>query len=139
MAGISRGRIVQCGQGPCADNYSFQLTPGWQDAERAAIGGNVGVNGYTTIAQADLLADGLEIGAGSLLLDLGCGRGWPGAYIAKRTGCHAVLTDMPRPALAAASVEFGGRADVAIVRSTGANLPFPPRSFDAISHADVLC
>ena len=135
----SEERTLQSDEGPCADNYSFQMTPGWLDAERGAIGGNVGVNGYTTIAQADLLADGLEVSPGSLLLDLGCGRGWPGAYIAERTGCRAVLTDMPRAALVVASGEFGDRTDVAIVQSTGANLPFAPRSFDAISHADVLC
>lgn len=125
--------------GPCADAYSFHLTPGWLDAERAAIGGNVGANGYTTIAQADLLADRLEVGPESLLLDLGCGRGWPGAHIAGRTGCRAVLADMPRAALASASGEFGGRTDVAIVQSAGANLPFASRMFDAITHADVLC
>lgn len=130
---------MQSDQGPCADNYSFQLTPGWRDAERAAIGGNVGVNGYTTIAQADLLAHRLEVGPGSLLLDLGCGRGWPGAYIAERTGCRVVLTDMPRAALEVAVREFGDRADFDIVQSTGRNLPFTPRMFDAISHADVLC
>ena len=125
--------------GPCADSYSFQLTPGWLDTERVAIGGNVGANGYTTVAQADLLAQRLEIRPGQRLLDLGCGRGWPGAYIAERTGCRAVLTDLPRAALVAASREFGDRTDVAIVQSTGANLPIAPRSVDAISHADVLC
>lgn len=135
----SKERTLQSDEEPCADNYSFQMTPGWLDAERGAIGGNVGVNGYTTIAQADLLADCLEVGPGSLLLDLGSGRGWPGAYIAERTSCRAVLTDMPRAALAVASGEFKDRTDVAIVQSTGANLPFPPRSFDAVTHADVLC
>jgi cyclopropane fatty-acyl-phospholipid synthase-like methyltransferase len=86
-----------------------------------------------------LLAERLEIGPGQRLLDLGCGRGWPGAYIAERTGCTAVLTDVPKDALVSASQRYELREDVAIVRSAGTELPFAPRSFDAVSHADVLC
>ena len=41
--------------------------------ELAVIGGDWGANGYTTIAQADQLADMLELAAGSLVLDIG---GW---------------------------------------------------------------
>src|SRR5260221_203986 len=70
--------------------------------ERAVIGGDWGANGYTTIAQAKQLAAILELHAGSLVLDVGAGRGWPGLYLAARTGCSVVMTDVPVEGLAAA-------------------------------------
>ena len=43
--------------------------------ELSVIGGDWGANGYTTIAQADQLAEMLELGVGSLVLDAGAGQG----------------------------------------------------------------
>ena len=63
--------------------------------EQRVIGGDWGANGYTTMAQADTLARELHLSAGDRLLDLGTGRGWPGLYLAARTGCRVVLTDLP--------------------------------------------
>ena len=53
-----------------------------------------GANGYTTAAQANLLAQRLDLGPGKRLLDVGSGRGWPGLYLAASTGCTVVLTDL---------------------------------------------
>src|SRR5438067_616110 len=64
-------------------------------------------NGYTTVAQADELGRRLELGPGSRLLDLGTGRGWPGLYLAKQTGCSMVGTDMPVEGLAIAARRAG--------------------------------
>jgi ubiquinone/menaquinone biosynthesis C-methylase UbiE len=124
---------------PCGDAYSFELTPGWLAAERAAIGINAGANGYTTVRQAELLGDALKLGPGRALLDIGCGRGWPGAHIAERTGCDVVLMDVPRTALMGAVLRYAEREDVALVQGAGSPMPFAPRMFDAVSHADVLC
>jgi hypothetical protein len=41
------------------------------------------------------LARELHLSAADRLLDLGSGRGWPGLYLAARTGCAVVLTDLP--------------------------------------------
>jgi methylase of polypeptide subunit release factors len=62
--------------------------------EQRVIGSSWGANGYTTMAQADTLARELGLSAGDRLLDFGTGRGWPGLYLAARTGCAAVLTDL---------------------------------------------
>ena len=70
--------------------------------ELAVIGGDWGANGYTTIAQADQLAAILELGPGSLVLDIGTGRGWPGLYLAATTGCSVVMTDVPVEGLVSA-------------------------------------
>ena len=109
--------------------------------QREVIGADVGANGYTTVAQADTLAERLALRPGERLLDIGAGRGWPGIYLAKKTGCQVVLTDLPAVALR----EAVGRARrqrvddrCAFALASGAALPFQRRSFDAIVHTDVL-
>jgi cyclopropane fatty-acyl-phospholipid synthase-like methyltransferase len=110
--------------------------------EHAVIGAVWGANGYTTVRQADELGRRLALGPGTRLLDVGSGRGWPGLYLAKTTGCSVVCTDVPLPALQAAIRRAGAealseRADV--VAASASALPFVDRSFDAIVHTDVLC
>jgi 2-polyprenyl-3-methyl-5-hydroxy-6-metoxy-1,4-benzoquinol methylase len=110
--------------------------------EREVIGVNVGLNGYTTVAQAERLARELRLRAGMRLLDLGAGNGWPGLHLAGTTGCHVVLADLPRPALVKASTRarrerLARRSNA--VQATATSLPFAPESFDAIVHTDVMC
>lgn len=106
------------------------------------IGGDFGANGYTTMEQADRLADLLALGPGNRLLDVGAGQGWPGLYLAKTTGSDAVLTDLPlegmRTARDRATKEGLGASCVAVVASAR-RLPFRRASFDAVVHTDVLC
>ena len=110
--------------------------------ERDVICGDYGENSYTTREQADAVLDRLELTRRDRLLEVGSGRGWPGLYLSKRSGCGVVLTDLPVVALN----EAGRRArkDRLHKRSEcivagGSTLPFRPRSFDAIVHSDVLC
>jgi methylase of polypeptide subunit release factors len=110
--------------------------------EERVIGAVWGANGYTTLAQADELQDQLELTPASRLLEVGTGRGWPALYLAKRSGCSIVGTDLPLAALrkARARAEREGLADrSAMIVASGATLPFPPRTYDAIVHTDVLC
>lgn len=107
---------------------------------RVAVLGSAQANGYTTVTQADRIADLLRLGPGGRLLDLGSGRGWPGARIAERTGCDHILSDLPLLALRDArdpKEEAGGRR--AVVCADGRLLPFRDACFDAASHTDVLC
>jgi cyclopropane fatty-acyl-phospholipid synthase-like methyltransferase len=110
--------------------------------EEQVIGAAWGAIGYTTLAQADELHDHLALDAGSRLLDVGTGRGWPGLYLARRAGCAVVATDLPLAALRKAGARaaregLGERA--AMVVASGSSLPFPPGTFDGIVHTDVLC
>jgi len=110
--------------------------------EQRVIGGDWGANGYTTMAQADTLARGLGLSAGDRLLDLGTGRGWPGLYLAARTGCRVVVTDLPLEGLRVAAdraAAEGLTARTGVVASAASGLPFRAGSFDAVIHTDVLC
>ena len=115
-------------------------TPG--DIERRVLGEAWGVNGYTTVAQADALARALGLGAGDRLLDVGTGRGYPALYLAAKTGCSVVGSDTPHELLLAAARK-AARENVAsrssFVAAGGAAQPFRDRSFDAVVLTDVLC
>ncbi|GEL20249.1 SAM-dependent methyltransferase [Pseudonocardia asaccharolytica] len=110
--------------------------------ERRVIGADFGADGYTTRTQADELARHLHLRPGRRLLELGSGRGWPGLYLAARTGCAVVLTDLPVDGLAIANrraTREGVDARCAVVAASGQHLPFAAETFDAVGHADVLC
>ena len=124
------------------DRYREDRTAVLLQIERVVIGGDWGANGYTTLPQADQLADALRLAPGVQLLDLGAGRGWPGLYLAVRTGCRVVLSDVPLEGLRAAVARAAtdGVADrVVAVASSARALPFRPGTFDAVVHTDVLC
>jgi 2-polyprenyl-3-methyl-5-hydroxy-6-metoxy-1,4-benzoquinol methylase len=111
------------------------------EVEREVIGDVWGANGFTTVAQAEDLRRRLDLDAGSRLLDVGSGCGWPGLYLAQQTGCEVVVTDLPMEGLEVAS----RRADGEKLRSLGGvaasarRLPFAEDSFDALVHVDVIC
>ena len=123
------------------DRYSQPVTKAHLIVENEVIGANVGANGYTTVAQANALADRLALGPAKLLLDIGGGRGWPGIYLAESTACDVVITDVPETALRSALY----RADRSDARkrswlaiASGTNLPFRSATFDAVVHTDTL-
>jgi hypothetical protein len=125
-----------------AERYGRRRSDATRDLERLVTGSDFGANGYTTVAQADLLAQRLDLGEGRRLLDVGSGRGWPGLYLSKATGCTVTLTDLPYEAMSIASDRarsegLSGRAHMVV--STGRRLPFGRASHDAIVHTDVLC
>jgi SAM-dependent methyltransferase len=138
MATISEREIAN----RFAEHYRAAEAGVARQIELAVIGGDWGANGYTSSAQAGLLARVLELGPGARLLDLGAGRGWPGLYLAASTGCEVVLADVPVEGLVSAMARAGreqlpGR--VVAVAASARRLPFRPAVFDAIVHTDVLC
>ncbi|MFP5353016.1 MAG: class I SAM-dependent methyltransferase [Actinomycetota bacterium] len=124
-----------------AERYSIGRHDVIATIERAVIGGDWGANGYTTLAQADELALRLGLDGSKRLLDVGTGQGWPGLYLAKKTGCQVVITDLPIEGLRVANL----RAEEERIRALGAivcsakRFPFVEGSFDALCHTDVLC
>jgi methylase of polypeptide subunit release factors len=110
--------------------------------ERQVIGAAWGANGYTTVEQANELGRRLDLGPGRMLLDVGTGRGWPGLYLAKTTGCSLFGTDMPFDGLVAAASRArteGINDRVSLLAAGGVHQPFRAETFDAVVHTDVLC
>jgi hypothetical protein len=94
------------------------------------------------MAQADTLARELGLSAADRLLDLGTGRGWPGAV----PGRQDRLPGRPRrPALGRTARGRQPRRQRSPRRPhrrggrRGSGLPFLAGSFDAVIHTDVLC
>jgi len=124
------------------ERYRNTPSPAACQIEQRVIGGDWGANGFTTMAQADTLAHELHLSAGDRLLDLGTGRGWLGLYLAARTGCRVVLTDLPLEGLRVAAnraAAEGLAARIGVVAAAASGLPFRASSFDAVIHTDVLC
>ena len=124
-----------------AARYTVPPTDVVKEIERKVIGAVWGANGFTTVAQADLIAERLELTPENRLMDVGTGRGWPGLYLAKRTGCEVVLTDLPIEGLQHARRRAGSESVsfLGAVVASARDLPFGKESVDAIVHTDVLC
>jgi cyclopropane fatty-acyl-phospholipid synthase-like methyltransferase len=111
-------------------------------AEVEAVGSDYGNNGFTTLDQAAELQRHLALDPSTVLLEVGSGAGWPGLYLARRSGCRVVVSDLTVPgmrnALRRAAVDDMSSQVQAVV-ATARHLPFKPESFDAMVHTDVLC
>lgn len=120
------------------ERYRIVNHPAMLRAEHEVIGGDFGAASYTTMAQADEMADCLELGPGRLLLDVGSGAGWPAIYLAAATGCTAVLSDPTFEGMSVAH-ERARRDDLAAlaVVASGAALPFKTGVFDAALSSDA--
>jgi methylase of polypeptide subunit release factors len=124
------------------ERYRNTPSPLTSQIEQRVIGGDWGANGFTTMAQADTLAQELGLSAADRLLDLGTGRGWPGLYLAVKTGCRVVLADLPLEGLRVSANRAAGEglaARTGVVAAAASGLPFRADSFDAVIHTDVLC
>lgn len=122
--------------------YSRPQSDAAREVERSVLGHAVGLNGYTTVEQADRLREVLLLGPTRRLLDVGAGRGWPGSHLAGSSGCRLVSTDVPVDALreAKSNLEAAGlRERSETAAADGRALPFRSECFDAVVHADVLC
>lgn len=96
---------------------------------------------YVTRSLLRRLAQAVSLGPGATLIDLGCGRGGPGLWVARETGAALVGVDLSRVAIEQASrraTEFDveGRADFEVGDLTA--LRFADQTFDAAMSVDVL-
>ncbi|MBV9030945.1 MAG: class I SAM-dependent methyltransferase [Pseudonocardiales bacterium] len=90
--------------------------------------------GEATDRLTDVMTEKLKIGAGSHLLDVGCGIGGPGVRIARLTGARVTGISVSREQvrLANSLAESAGVAERVVFQWADAmELPFPAQYFDA--------
>ena len=123
-------------------SYALGRAAAVRELERCVLGSDYGATSWTTRSEADRVARRLALRPRVRLLDVGAGSGWPGLYLAQRTGCDVTLADVPIAGLRVAieRARNDGLTDRCLtVAADGAKLPFRDCAFDAVSHSDVLC
>ena len=110
--------------------------------EQEVFGHSSGVDGFTTLEEADALARILDVGSRSTVLDFGAGRGWLASHIAESSGCRVVSSDIPTEALAESIRRFSAQDLIGRATTVAADaraLPFRRQRIDAAIHSDVFC
>lgn len=121
------------------DRYSRERSAGARLVEREAFGHDVGLNGYTSTHQAQVLREHLRVTPGDSVLEVGAGRGWPGWYVMESSGCRLVSTDIPRDGLVEAKAKTTQGIVHEFAAADGLALPFPAHAFQGVIHSDVFC
>lgn len=111
-----------------------------RELERRTLGAGYGGNGYTDVHQVERFVSLLGVGKDDWVLELGSGAGWPGMYIARETMSRVVLSDVPWEGLAWGT-RHGRSEGISsdAVACVGGDLPFRDRSFEGVTHSDVMC
>jgi ubiquinone/menaquinone biosynthesis C-methylase UbiE len=87
------------------------------------------------------IAENLNIGPGKTFIDLGCGRGGPGLWIARETGANYVGIDLTENAIKQAnnrSLDFKIDGTSKFQVGNMCSLKFPESSFDGAVSIDVI-
>jgi len=102
-----------------------------------------GVDPYSYVSATELrqIAGGTRVGEGDVLVDLGCGRGGAGLWVAAATGATLIGVDIASNALADArrradALQFGSRAD--FLEGSFENTGLQRSAADAVMSVDAL-
>lgn len=106
-------------------------------------GEDLGQTSWVTALESEQIPDLLEIGAGSRILEIGCGSGRYALRVAERTLCHVVGLDLNPYGIRQAR-ELAHRKNLESLvhfeeRDASETLPFSDGTFDAVFSNDVLC
>ena len=122
--------------------YERLQSPVMLSIQRRVCGCDYGANSWTTRVEAEQIGALLGLRSGMRFVDVGSGSGWPGLYMAVKSGCDVVLVDLPLAGLRVAA-DRAGTDQVAgncwVMCADAAYMPFRKASFDALSHSDLLC
>jgi len=123
--------------------YSAAASPVEERIWRAAFGDEYpdGLDPYSFVSRSELarVADEVRVGPGRTLVDIGCGRGGAGLWVAAATGADLIGIDIAESALVAARERASALGSKATFRrgefeSTG----LPDASVDAIMSIDAM-
>jgi ubiquinone/menaquinone biosynthesis C-methylase UbiE len=96
---------------------------------------------FVTVTDLRIIAKNLNVGPENTFIDLGCGRGGPGLWIARETGANYAGIDFSENAIKQAKQ----RSEVFKIKGTCTfqlgdmqSLNFPDNSFDGASSIDVI-
>lgn len=114
----------------------------YSEIRREEFGEDLGQNNWQTPAELETFASQLELQPGSHLLDVACGAGGPGLYVARVSGCDLTGVDREPSGLVnarriAKETGLAGRARF-VQADASEPLPFSEGSFDAILCLDAL-
>lgn len=114
-----------------------------KDAGRAALGAEfpdeLDTHSYLSWTELRDIATDTRVGTGDLLVDVGCGRGGPGLWVAAQTGASLLGVDIATTALESGR-ERAGRLGLAATFAEGsfADLPVDDGQASAIMSVDAL-
>lgn len=140
------GAVEQVGAGYDAIYDGYRRSPTlraiWRDGRREPPGvENLDQLGFVTIAELRRISEALALTRDAMLLDLGCGSGGPGQWIAAHTGARVIGIDVSREGIARAveRAETSGLVEqtsyrVADLERTG----LEPATADAAVSIDAL-
>ena len=123
--------------------YSSPASATQERIWRAAFGDEYpeGVDPYSYVTRSELerFVRDLRVGRGSVLVDLGCGRGGAGLFVAAATGAHLVGIDIAENALAAARTRAAAMgSDAEFRRGEFEATGLPDGMADAVMSIDAL-
>ena len=123
-------------------NYGNFQSELYAEIRREAFGEDIGQNSWLTTDELNRFLTWLDLCAGRVLLDVGCGAGGPALRAAAAAGCSVVGIDMHEDAIATANLLAAkrGLADRVKFQVADASfrLPFPDANFDAITCIDAI-
>ena len=95
---------------------------------------------YTTRSELQFMAHALAVGGGDVLVDIGCGRGGPGLWVAATTGACYVGVDIAVSALDAVATGRIARLSMRVRTVEGSfdSLPLDDGEADAVMSIDSL-
>jgi SAM-dependent methyltransferase len=120
-------------------NFAIDL---YAEIRRAAVGEDIGQNGWNTAAEQDQFIQWLGLGPSDYLLDVACGAGGPALRLTRLTGCHMTGIDIHEQGIAQARDRavmdgLGDRATFEVVDASG-SLPFGDATFDVVTCIDAI-
>src|SRR5450631_447519 len=128
-------------------NEAFSVEPSdvqdeiWRESFGDEYPDEVRPYSYITRSELAQFVEEMNVDSHSMVLDIGCGRGGPGLWVAAMTGSSIIGVDISTSALSSAkgrAAELGLAARAKYVLGDFASIPVPSGSAEALMSVDAL-